>query len=139
MLFYQSGRRSRHPRVPSTGKASTLSCEFLLFCALTLEALGKFDTGSFSEYLQGRSSALGGLLKASYRGFLIVRPLPRSIIGRTCLVNYDKDGGRRHFPTGIPCEANLFGLPLSITTVPFQEQDTVTAACARVLCGPLSR
>ena len=44
MLFYQSGRRSRHPRAPSTGKASTLSCEFLLFSRTNSRALGNpFD------------------------------------------------------------------------------------------------
>src|SRR5271165_6446873 len=42
VLFYQSGRRSRHPRVPSTGKASTLSCEFLLFSRTNSRALGGF-------------------------------------------------------------------------------------------------
>src|SRR5208337_838470 len=41
VLFYQSGRRSRHPRVPSTGKASILSCEFLLFSRTNSRALGK--------------------------------------------------------------------------------------------------
>src|SRR5271165_2110848 len=40
VLFYQSGRRSRHPRAPSTGKASTLSCEFLLFSRTNSRALG---------------------------------------------------------------------------------------------------
>src|SRR5208283_90870 len=42
VLFYQSGRRSRHPRVPSTGKASILSCEFLLFSRTNSRALGFF-------------------------------------------------------------------------------------------------
>src|SRR5208337_2151477 len=42
VLFYQSGRRSRHPRVPSTGKASILSCEFLLFSRTNSRALGIF-------------------------------------------------------------------------------------------------
>src|SRR5271157_2876553 len=42
VLFYQSGRRSRHPRAPSTGKASTLSCEFLLFSRTNSRALGIF-------------------------------------------------------------------------------------------------
>src|SRR5208337_811941 len=41
VLFYQSGRRSRHPRVPSTGKASILSCEFLLFSRTNSRELGK--------------------------------------------------------------------------------------------------
>src|SRR5208282_4679110 len=40
VLFYQSGRRSRHPRAPSTGKTSTLSCEFLLFSRTNSRALG---------------------------------------------------------------------------------------------------
>src|SRR5208337_3349299 len=43
VLFYQSGGRSRHPRVPSTGKASILSCEFLLFSRTNSRALGNFS------------------------------------------------------------------------------------------------
>ena len=42
MLFYQSGRRSRHPRAPLTGKASTLSCEFLLFSRTNSRSLGDY-------------------------------------------------------------------------------------------------
>jgi hypothetical protein len=60
----------------------------------------------------------------------VLRPLPQSIIGRTYLVPYPSDGGRRHFPTLSVNPANLLGLSLSVETLPFQEQDQVTAACA---------
>jgi hypothetical protein len=66
----------------------------------------------------------------SYAGFIVVRPLPESIIGRACLATYETDGGRRRFPTVFANAANLFGLDLTIKTLPFQEQDKVTAACA---------
>src|SRR5208337_2163022 len=60
VLFYQSGRRSRHPRVPSTGKASILSCEFLLFSRTNSRALGnlcsKLNCASLPRP-QGRAGA----------------------------------------------------------------------------------
>lgn len=68
-------------------------------------------------------------LQAAYKGFIVVRPLPQCVIGRTCLAHYDH-AGHRHFPVAQPYTANLSGLELSAHTVPFQEQDQVTAACA---------
>lgn len=65
-----------------------------------------------------------------YLGFIVVRPLPRFVIGRTCLVPYNTDSDRRLFPTGHDYPVNLYGISLRIPTVAFQEQDTVTAACA---------
>ena len=48
VLFYQSGRRSRPPGTQLTGKASTLSCEFLLPSRTNSRALGIFETRSAS-------------------------------------------------------------------------------------------
>jgi hypothetical protein len=84
----------------------------------------------FSEFLQGKGPLDVQKLTDAYRGFLVIRPLPSSIIGRTCLATYDSDAGRRQFPSVSQSSANLFGMDLSIETLPFQEQDQVTAACA---------
>ena len=69
-------------------------------------------------------------LSKSYLGFIVVKPLPRTVIGRTCLITYCNKA-QRHYPAARKFESNLFGVPLSIAnTLPFQEQDSVVAACA---------
>jgi hypothetical protein len=68
-------------------------------------------------------------LQQSYLGFVVVKPLPQTVIGRTCLVTYPTEG-RRHFPITRSYNANLFGLDLKVETLAFQEQDKAVAACA---------
>lgn len=69
-------------------------------------------------------------LQRHYLGFIVVRPLPRTIIGRTCLKTYGSDSGRRVFPSLRDYSVSLFGINLQILSLAFQEQDTVVAACA---------
>jgi hypothetical protein len=89
----------------------------------------QFDEAAFSAMLEDPPSAAAGL-QDSYLGFIVLKPLPRTFVGRTCLKTYDPDGGRRHYPIVRKCEANLFGIPLSVDSLPFQEQDHAVAACA---------
>lgn len=67
-----------------------------------------------------------------YLGFVVARPLPEAIIGRTILKTYEPEGGRRNYPCTKKYEANLFGTKLIIKSLPYQEQDKVLAACATV-------
>ncbi len=68
----------------------------------------------------------------AYLGFVIARPLPDAIIGRTALSTYPPDGDRRHYPCTRLYNANLFGVELVVRSLAFQEQDSVLAACATV-------
>jgi hypothetical protein len=68
----------------------------------------------------------------SYLGFVVARPLPDAIIGRTELRTYESDSGRRNYPCTCEYNANLFGIELSVRSLAFQEQDSVLAACATV-------
>jgi hypothetical protein len=68
----------------------------------------------------------------NYLGFIVVRPLPEAIIGRTVLMPYSDDAGRRQYPCTKLYTANLFGIDLNVRSLVFQEQDTVLAACATV-------
>jgi hypothetical protein len=91
-----------------------------------------FDAQAFNDCISGQS---GGelsdeVLQSGYLGFVVVKPLPQSIIGRTCLKTYPSDGGRRHFPSLRTYDVHLFGLELSVRSLAYQEQDTVVAACA---------
>lgn len=93
-----------------------------------------FDVGFEREEFDACiTSKSGGIderaLDAGYLGFVVVKPLPMSIIGRTCLRTYPADG-RRYFPSLRTYEVHLFGLRLEVQSLAYQEQDTVVAACA---------
>lgn len=77
-------------------------------------------------------NALGnGLIdpkELGYLGFIVIKPLPETIIGRTCLKYEQSD---HDFILAIQeTTANLFGVSLVVKTLAFQEQDKVVAACA---------
>ncbi|CAO3413916.1 hypothetical protein [Azospirillum argentinense] len=81
--------------------------------------------------LENGASPLFDALKRSYLGFIVVRPLPNRIIGRTCLSTYpDTDSATREFPALRSYEVSLFGIALKVRSVAFQEQDREVAACA---------
>jgi hypothetical protein len=102
-------------------------CKRLHFfdCSLPEEQFIKVVTGNATKQEEDD-------LKNSYCGFVVVRPLPEAIIGRTVLRTYPSDGGRRNYTCIRDYDANVFGLDFSIKSLPFQEQDTVLAACATV-------
>lgn len=91
----------------------------------------KFTDDDFQALLNGCPTTCDQqALKESYLGFVVVKPLPQTIIGKTCLKTYDYDRERRHYSSTKPIVAHLFGIPLQVNTLPFQEQDSVVAACA---------
>lgn len=74
-------------------------------------------------------------LQKAYLGFIVVRPLPQAIIGRTVVKTFPKWDGEdeRRFRAVVDTKINLFGIPLTVKkSLPFQQQDTVVAACATV-------
>jgi hypothetical protein len=90
-----------------------------------------FDEDAFkAELLSHPNSGESLELQAHYLGFIVVKPLPVTIIGRTCLKTYGSDNGRRSFPSLRAYPVNLFGIQLEIVSLAYQEQDTVVAACA---------
>ncbi len=88
-----------------------------------------FSQRSFTLMLSGNSVDFSKKLPKSYLGFIVVKKLPKTIIGRTCLKTYSEKTSR-HFPTKRTYEVNLFGLNLNVETLAYQEQDKVAAACA---------
>lgn len=91
-----------------------------------------FSAAQLKDILSGEGTELteDNLKEDNYLGFIVVKPLPQTIIGRTCLCTYPSEG-RRHFPITRHYEAHLFGIRLCINnTLAFQEQDSVVAACA---------
>jgi hypothetical protein len=67
-------------------------------------------------------------LQTSYRGFVVVRPLPSAPIGRTVLATYAGKGSRR-FVTQAH-RVHIMGLELVVHGVPFQQQEVAVGACA---------
>jgi hypothetical protein len=70
-----------------------------------------------------------GDLADAYLGFITVKPLPKTFIGRTCLRTYDSND-RRYYCVTRNYDAHLLGMDLKVKSLAFQEQDTVAAACA---------
>ena len=91
-----------------------------------------FDEDDLHAFLQGTSGSLKEKLQDShYIGFIVIKPLPRTYIGRSCLKTYPSDGPRK-FPTVRRFKSHLFGIELSVVSIPYQEQDTEVAACASI-------
>ncbi len=93
----------------------------------------QLSTESFLELVRGSPlDGENGESPDSYLGFVVARPLPQAIVGRTALRTWESDGGRRQYLCTREYKANLFGTELSVSSLAFQEQDTVLAACATV-------
>jgi hypothetical protein len=90
-----------------------------------------FTKTNFDDLLRGKTTIIDhAKLNDAYLGFMVVKPLPQTIIGRTCLKTYDTDGGRRHYSVVRNYDVSLFGLALKVESLAFQEQDHVVSACA---------
>lgn len=90
-----------------------------------------FDEAKFEKELYNPTSTF---LNDCYLGYIVVKPLPDSIIGPTLLKTYKikNDGIERHYPSCRKYKVNLFGKILELESLVYQEQDTVVAACASV-------
>lgn len=71
-------------------------------------------------------------LQNAYLGFVVVKPLPKTFIGRTCLKTYESmvrtDGSKNLLSREY--KVDLFGIGLTVKSIAFQEQDKVVSACA---------
>jgi hypothetical protein len=91
----------------------------------------EFNQEVFERLLSGDQTLLNvNTLEDTYLGFVVVKPLPQTILGRTCLKTYPADQGRRHFPVLQEYSSSLGGIRLRVRSLAFQEQDSVAAACA---------
>ena len=70
-------------------------------------------------------------LQSSYLGFIVIKPIPKTFIGRTCLKKYSTlPGSCKKTTIDREYSVNLFGIPLKVESIAFQEQDKVLSACA---------
>lgn len=71
-------------------------------------------------------------LNDNYLGFMVIKPLPRTFIGKTCLKVMPDERSEHKRKRRLSREYNvdLFGISLKVESIAFQEQDKVVAACA---------
>jgi hypothetical protein len=86
------------------------------------------EDGFYPELLKEKSVVI---CDEAYLGYVVIKPLPNTIIGRTCLRTFRaKKDKERHFPIIRHYRVNLFGKPLIVDAIAYQEQDNTVAACA---------
>jgi len=71
-------------------------------------------------------------IRNSYLGFIVVRPIPNTVIGFTILKTYQYSTGfgQRNYWGIKQYSIHLFGVELKLNSLAFQEQDSVVSACA---------
>jgi len=90
----------------------------------------RITESDFTKILEGNSTSLTvNNIQDSYVGNMVLKPLPTTIIGKTCIETYEANQ-KRYFPAIRKYEFNLFGIPLTVNTLAYQEQDSIVAACA---------
>lgn len=87
-----------------------------------------FTEQEFIQMIEGRPTRQD--IAGSYLGFIVVKPIPYTIIGFTLLKVYSNDPTGRHFWGIKTYTVHLYGKRLTIDSLAFQEQDSVLAACA---------
>ena len=97
----------------------------------------EFDEEQWCDFVRrandGGREKVERQLAAQYLGFIVVKPLPGSPIGRTVLRTFDRrasGGRRREFATIRRYNVNLAGFSLSVDGLAFQQQDQGVSACA---------
>ncbi len=87
-------------------------------------------------------------LNDNYLGFTILKPINdfenNPLIGRTLLKTYsEEDGDARRVFLKDTYDVSLFGIPLTVESLPYQTQDSIVGGCATIACWvaqyPLSK
>ncbi len=100
------------------------------FCSRLHFFTSQFTNDEFRAILNRKSSKFdSNSLQSSYLGFIVLKPLPKTFIGRTCLKTYPYENNR-YFPFIRIYNVNLFGINLTVSSIAYQEQDSIVSACA---------
>jgi hypothetical protein len=103
--------------------------EYSKFCSRIHFFSNTFDKKQFEAALLDVDNEI---FWENYLGFVVVKPIPVTIIGITLLKTYsnNKAFGERYFWGIRNYKIHLFGKELNLETLAFQEQDSVLSACA---------
>lgn len=88
---------------------------------------------NFAKLLRDFDSLTSSNLNDIYLGFIVLRPFDYKRLGRTCLKHYEeKNDSNRRYSATRNYNVNLYGIPLSVKSMAFQEQDETIAVCASI-------
>lgn len=114
-----------HYYVKSFGNSGSTSARLHFFSQ-------ELDHQKVIEILASASKDKVRSLQDSYLGFIVIKPLATTFIGKTCLKLYpsinEPDSNKKCLLREY--SVNLFGIPMKVCSVAFQEQDKVVSACA---------
>ena len=125
-LVYEVSYTDRHFLEDYSGYYSRCFTRYARFCSRIHVFNSKFGKRKLNNLIKSGSS-IGQL---GYKGFIVVKPLPQTVVGRTCLERPNHEEWDGEFPSDIKIELSLFGIGSTIQSSPFQEQDHEVAACA---------
>lgn len=110
---------------------STCFSDYSRFCKRVHFFSEELTKKGFNAAIKNLASIENTSIWKSYLGYIVVKPLPSIPIGATLLKTYNHTAAdKRVFPSTKEYSINLFGKELSITSLAFQEQDSVVGACA---------
>ncbi len=91
--------------------------------------LKREDLGKLLERALDDKTAVESELSGAYLGFVVLRPVPHAVVGRSLLA-FREDSPEREIPATTLLSAHLMGLELSVRGTAFQQQDRAVGACA---------
>jgi len=91
----------------------------------------EITSSEFAEGFENKSKQFVSKLDNSYLGFIVIRPIVNAFLANISLIPYRKfDGNPEYKILTNKNNISLFGIDLTVNTIPLQEQDKVVAACA---------
>lgn len=105
--------------------------EYPKFCDRIHLFENEFEKSDFEEVILDKTEDQKEFWD-NYLGFIVVKPIPTKVIGYSVLKTYNQKSteGIREYWGNREYNINVFGNKLKLTSLAFQEQDTVLAACA---------
>ncbi|HFG0471767.1 hypothetical protein [Flavobacterium psychrophilum] len=105
--------------------------EYPKFCKRVHFFSNDFDEDKFKEIIQKSEQECKDFWN-HYLGFVVIKPIPVTILGFTVLKTYSNGANftDRNFWGVRQYKVHLFGNEVELTSLAFQEQDSVLAACA---------
>jgi len=125
-LVYEDEYIDRHFLEDFAGYYSRCFTSYPRFCSRIHVFKQKFSARKLQNYIR-RGASLNEL---GYLGFLVVKPLPNTIIGRSCLARPETPDWSGAFPCSLNISPHLYGMRGKVESNPFQEQDHEVSACA---------
>jgi len=102
------------------------------FCKRVHLFSSEFTKREIKDALIGVNESKSNEIWNSYLGFLVVKPIPVTVVGFSILKTYSNgvDFGLRNFWGTREYKVHFYGKELTVQSLAFQEQDSVVSACA---------